>query len=68
MAFTQADIDRITEQIAGGVRRVTIDGKTVEYESVDQMIAVRDRMQRELNTAAGIAPRVMTRRTTFARD
>lgn len=68
MSFTQNDIDNLSRKIAQGVRKVTIDGKAVEYGTLDEMIAARDRMQRELDAVSGSGPRVMTRRTTFTRD
>lgn len=50
--FTEAQLAALEKAIANGVRRVTADGRTVEYGSPAEMIALRDRMIRELRGAA----------------
>lgn len=47
MAYTQKDIDAVERAIATGTLRVTINGKTVEYRSLDELLRVRDLMRRE---------------------
>lgn len=42
MAYTQADLDRIEAAIATGTLRITHNGKTTEFRSLDEMIRVRD--------------------------
>lgn len=72
--FTQAQVDALTRSIALGVRKVEHNGKTTEYQSVADMIALRDRMKGEIAAAAlAAAPTPgpipsMTRRTIFVRD
>ena len=56
MAITQSDIDTIDAALAAGVRRVTFaDGRTTEYHSADQMLAVRREFVAQLNKAANAA-------------
>lgn len=54
MAFTQAQIDALTLAISSGVLKVEYAGRLTMYQSTSQMIALRDRMQREL--AGGSTP------------
>ncbi len=51
MAFTQDQIDALTEAIATGVLTVTHNGKTVTYASTSAMLLLRDRMIREVSGA-----------------
>lgn len=67
MAFTQAQFDAISDAIASGVLEVTVNGQTVRYQSTKDMLALRDRMQRELQTAAGTG-RPVARTARFLRD
>lgn len=65
MAFTQAQLDTLEEAIAGGVLTVEYADKRVTYHSLDQMLALRDQMRRELGVGSN------TRRYTalkFGRD
>lgn len=41
MAFTQAQLDAIEEAIASGATSVSYEGKTVSYQSLDQMLRIR---------------------------
>lgn len=71
IAFTRTNLANINKAIADGVRKVTTsDGKSVEYASMGELIALRDRMIREIdfaeNGAEGATP--MTRRAQFTRD
>lgn len=53
MAWSQTDLDKLDAAIARNVRRVTFaDGRTVEYQNADQMLAVRKTMKAELTAAA----------------
>lgn len=49
MAVTQADIDKLNEALASGVRSVTIGGQTVTYSTVDALITARDDLKRQLD-------------------
>ncbi len=52
MAWTQADLDTIESHIASGIRRVTYaDGRTVEYQSADHMLAARKVISSVLTSA-----------------
>lgn len=58
MAYTQKDIDAVERAIATGTLRVTINGKTIEYRSQDDLLRLRDLMRRE----AGQLPATSNRR------
>jgi len=53
MAYTQTDLDAIEKAIATGTRRVTVDGKTVEYRDMAEMMKARDLIRRELGVSTG---------------
>ncbi|MBT12295.1 MAG: hypothetical protein CMI02_09690 [Oceanospirillaceae bacterium] len=48
MAYTQQDLQRLDDAIAAGVLRVTHNGKTTEYRSLDDMIRTRNLIVRQL--------------------
>lgn len=48
MAYTQKHLDLINDAIAAGVLRVTHNGKTTEYRSLDDMIRIRNMIERRL--------------------
>jgi hypothetical protein len=48
MAFSQAQLDAIEEGIASGTTRVSYDGKSVEYRSLDEMLRIRGIIRRAL--------------------
>jgi len=52
MAWTQANIDTLKAAIAKGKRKVQLNGRSVEYHSVDDMLKALDAMQNEVNIAA----------------
>lgn len=60
MAYTLAQYEALTSAIASGHLRVTYDGKTVEYRSLDDMIKVRDMIARDL----GLGPKPCELRAT----
>ena len=64
MAWTQTQLDALDEAIATGARTVTVDGKTVTYGSVGEMLRLRKVMSREVN-GTGTAQQV--RRVEFGR-
>jgi hypothetical protein len=49
MAFTQADLDAIRAAIAQGVSTVTIDGRTVTYRSVNELLSAEQRISAALS-------------------
>lgn len=51
MAWSQTDLDKLETAIAAGVRRVKYSDKEVEYQSVDDMIKVRELIRQELTTS-----------------
>lgn len=48
MAYSQADLDRIEAAIATGTLRITHNGKTTEFRSLDDMIRVRDMIRKSV--------------------
>jgi len=48
MAWSQTDLDRIEAAIAKGVRSVTYQSGSVTYQSLDEMLKIRDLMAREI--------------------
>ena len=71
--FTQAQVAALSAQIALGVREVWHNGKKTQFQTLDEMIALRDRMKGEIaaaESAAAPTPKpvpCMTRRTVFFR-
>ena len=65
MAFTQAQIDNLESAIATGASRVTYDGKTTEFQSTTDMLALLQQMKDEV---AGTTLRDRWSRAGFARD
>ncbi|QQA43948.1 phage head-tail joining protein [Pelagovum pacificum] len=55
-SFSQAQLDALNAAIAIGATRVTVDGNTTEYRSLDEMFRVRAKMQQELADAASARP------------
>src|SRR3954462_8842872 len=53
MAFTLTQLDAIETAIASGTTRVSYDGKSVEYRTLDEMIRVRGIIRRALGVDAG---------------
>lgn len=48
MAFTQGQLDAIENAIASGATRVSYQGRSVEYGSLDNLMRVRDIIRRDL--------------------
>lgn len=61
MAFTKAQLDALDAAIAKGTRSVQFEGRRVEYHSVNEMLALREQMAREIVQANG------ARRSPFVR-
>lgn len=53
MAFTQSQLDAIEAGIAAGTTRVSYDGKSVEYRSLDEMLRIRSIIRRALGIESG---------------
>lgn len=55
MAFTQAQLDAIENGIASGTTRVSYDGKSAEFRSIDEMLRIRSIIRRALGLDTGSA-------------
>lgn len=53
MAFTQADIDNLDEAISAGEKTVEVNGRKVEYRSLDEMLKARRYIMAVLSGKAG---------------
>lgn len=53
MSFTQSQLDALKTAYAQGIRRVTYDGKTIEYASLPEMNEAIIRISRALAAASG---------------
>ena len=54
MAWTQADLDTLEAAMVSGQRRVRLNGREVEYHSIDQMVKARDLIQSSINRESGV--------------
>jgi hypothetical protein len=52
MALTSADLDALDAAIASGELRVSVNDRTVEYRSIDDLLRARDHVAR-IVAAAG---------------
>jgi hypothetical protein len=52
MAWTQTDLDRLDAAIAKGVKSVTYQSGSVTYQSLAEMLQIRDMMRDELGLNA----------------
>jgi hypothetical protein len=59
MAFTQTQLDALENAISSGATRVSYDGKSVEYASLDVMMRVRDIIRRALGLAPAASATIM---------
>lgn len=71
--FTQAHVDALTRAISLGVLETEHNGKRTRFQSLSDMLDLRDRMKLEIaaaDAAANPPERMpsMTRRTIFFRD
>lgn len=53
MSYSESEISALERAIATGTLRVTVNGKTIEYRSLDDMLRVRDLMRREAGIGGG---------------
>lgn len=66
--FTQADVDRLQAAIASGLQRVTYsDGRTVQYQNLDQMLQALNVMRADVAKEAAKTTGTGRRRLTIAR-
>lgn len=68
MAYTLADIDAIDRAIALGATTVIVDGKTVTYRSLDELVKARSIIVHALQPAARRRPRAAFGVASFADD
>ena len=52
MPYTQADLDNIDAAIAGSELEVQIDGKSIKYRSMDDLMKARAHIDSQLTQAA----------------
>lgn len=55
MAVTQLDIDALNTAIASGEKQVVLDGQSVTYRSISDLIDARNDLQEQMNRAAAVA-------------
>ncbi|WIA58004.1 hypothetical protein N6H05_09495 [Sphingobium sp. WTD-1] len=62
MAYQQSDLDKVDAAITSGIRKITFaDGRSTEYQSLDEMRRLRADIKAELAAnAAQVTPRVRT--------
>lgn len=51
MAWTQTDLDKLEAAIGRGAKTVSYQGETVTYNSLADMLRVRDLMRKQLGLA-----------------
>lgn len=54
MPYTETQREALKKAIASGTKRVTYEGKTVEYRDLAEMKQALAEIEDELNSAAGI--------------
>lgn len=52
MPVSQADIDALNVAIASGEKQVVLDGQSITYRSVAELVAARKDLQDQMNTTA----------------
>lgn len=58
-AFTQAQLDELEKSIAAGVLSVKYQDRTVTYQSLTEMIRIRDLIKKELGQVSTQNQRVL---------
>lgn len=66
MAVTQQMIDDLTDAIASGERVVVLNGQSVTYRSIDDLIKARDKLQDDMNAASAVAAGKKRRKQRYA--
>ena len=59
MAFSQGQLDAVETAIASGVLRVSYEGKSSEFRSLDDLIRVRGLIRRALGLDANVSATVI---------
>lgn len=54
MAISQSDIDALNAAIASGEKQVVLDGQSVTYRSISDLILARNDLQEQLNSANAV--------------
>ena len=54
MAYTQADLDKLDAAIAGGARRVRLNGREKEFFSANDLLTLRTQISNELNKSSTV--------------
>ncbi len=52
MAWTQNDLDKIEKAIATGQKKLQLNGRMMEYQTIGDMLKARDAIKQELNDQA----------------
>lgn len=66
MAYTVSQLQALEAAIASGHKRVTYDGKTVEYQTTQDMVSASNLIRSELQNMGLLAPPANDRgRTTW---
>ncbi len=69
MAWTSADLDRINTAIASGIQIVQYaDGRRVQYQNLDQMLAAKRVIQAELDMQSTAKSSLTRRRVPYYRS
>ncbi len=55
MAWSQADLDAIDLAIGAGVKRVSYTDRTIEYQTLEEMLKARAAMQTEIAGETGVS-------------
>lgn len=67
--YTDTDLATIKAAIASGIRAVTYaDGRKVEYQNLDQMLAAKKVIEAEVTMAAAALRGVVRRRNPYYRS
>lgn len=69
MAYTEADLVKVRAAIASGVRRVTFaDGRSTEYQNLDQLLAAETVIASALKMQVQTATSLVRKRTPYYRS
>lgn len=66
MPVTQADIDQLNAAIANDTRQVTLNGQSITYRSIDDLIKARNDMRNELANQDAAATGKPVQRRAYA--
>lgn len=69
MAYQQSDLDQLDAMIVSGVRRITFaDGRSTEYQNLDQMLAAKRVIAAEIKMQSTVASNIVRRRVPYYRS